>query len=145
LFELNGRDGGITAEQMQQFRHTGATRLEADQHDALRRRFRGHRVDDVGTVNIMRNVYQTTGMLLDPHTAVGVGAARACRTQGDVGPDVILATAHPAKFPDAVRQATGVHPALPAHLADLLSRPEHTHLLPNDLAAVQLYVSHAFD
>jgi threonine synthase len=144
LFELNGRDGGITAEQMQQFRHTGSTSLEADQHDQLRRRFRGHRVDDATTITIMRDLYRSTGMLLDPHTAVGVGAARACRADGGPGADVILATAHPAKFPDAVLEATGVHPALPAHLADLLSRPEHTALLPNDLTAVEQYVARTF-
>ena len=56
-----------------------------------------------------------------------------------------MATAHPAKFPDAVEHATGIRPALPAHLADLLERPEHTETLPNDLAAVEEFVSVAFD
>ena len=77
-------------------------------------------------------------MLIDPHTAVGVEAARRHSVPGI--PTVTLATAHPAKFPDAVEQATGVRPPLPAHLADLLERPERTSLLPNDLAAVERFV-----
>ncbi len=144
LFELNGRDGGMTADQMRQFRTSGSTRLEADQQHELRGRFSAHRVDDEGTLAIMRDVYAESGMLLDPHTAVGVGASRALASTGLGGPEIILATAHPAKFPDAVVKATGVHPPLPAHLADLFDRPEHTTLLPNDLAAVQHFVETTF-
>ena len=86
----------------------------------------------------MSAVYRETGMQIDPHTAVGVSAARQARPLGV--PCVTLATAHPAKFPDAVKAATGVHPALPEHLADLLERPEHTTPLANDLATVQAFV-----
>jgi threonine synthase len=144
LFELNGRDGGMTADQMRQFRTSGATRLEADQQHELSSRFSAHRVDDDGTLAIMRDVYAESGMLLDPHTAVGVGASRALASSGQGGPEVILATAHPAKFPDAVVKATRIHPPLPAHLADLFDRPEQTTLLPNDLAEVQRFVSTTF-
>ena len=144
LFELNGRDGGMTADQMRQFRTSGSTRLEADQQHELRGRFSAHRVDDEGTLAIMQDVYRESGMLLDPHTAVGVGASRALASSGLGGPEIILATAHPAKFPDAVVKATGVHPPMPAHLADLFDRPEHTTMLPNDLAAVQHFVESTF-
>jgi threonine synthase len=78
-------------------------------------------------------------MLLDPHTAVGVGVAEAMRPSIE-GPIVTLATAHPAKFPDAVERATGVRPALPAHLADLMDRPEFITRLPNDLRAIEQFV-----
>ena len=84
------------------------------------------------------------GMLLDPHTAVGVGASRAFAHEGAGGPEIILATAHPAKFPDAVVKATGVHPTLPAHLADLFERTERTTVMANELAAVQHFVEHTF-
>ena len=81
-------------------------------------------------------------MFVDPHTAVGLEAVRRLRNQGELsGTVVALATAHPAKFPDAVERATGVRPALPDHLADLLDRPERTSVLPNDLAAVQRFVA----
>ena len=144
MFELNGRDGGMTADQMRQFRTSGSTRLEPDQQHVLAQSFAGHRLDDDGTIKVMRDVFQESGMLVDPHTAVGIGASRALASDGEGGPEVILATAHPAKFPDAVTKATGVHPALPAHLEDLMSRPEHTIVLPNDLATVLRFVEHAF-
>src|SRR3546814_2627261 len=78
-------------------------------------------------------------MLVDPHTAVGIGAARARRRHDDV-PMVCVSTAHPAKFPDAVEQATGVRPPLPERLHDLFDREERFDLLPPDLALVQAHV-----
>jgi threonine synthase len=81
-------------------------------------------------------VLRSTGILLDPHSAVGVAAGRACR-QDKALPLINLATAHPAKFPDAVCSATGVRPALPERLADLGTRPERFEVLPNELAAVR--------
>ncbi|MFM9226677.1 MAG: threonine synthase, partial [Actinomycetota bacterium] len=83
-------------------------------------------------------VHESTGMLLDPHTAVGVKAAR--EHLGDL-PMVTMATAHPAKFPDAVERATGVRPQLPTHLADLMDRPERTARVANDLASVEDFVA----
>ncbi len=100
--------------------------------------FRAARFDDDATIATIRQVHAETGLLVEPHTAVGIAAARARREPGT--PIVTLATAHPAKFPDAVVRATGVHPALPQHLADLLERPERTHRLANDLATVQQFV-----
>ena len=78
-------------------------------------------------------------MVLDPHTAVGVAAARQVRQDRDV-PMICLATAHPAKFPDAVEAAIGIRPELPAHLADLFDRPERFDTLPADLATLQAHV-----
>ena len=91
------------------------------------------------TLAMIRDVHAATGMLVDPHTAVGIGAARATRRQRDV-PMVCLATAHPAKFPDAVEQATGIRPALPDRLADLFDREERFDVLPADLAVVQRHI-----
>jgi threonine synthase len=140
LFEVNGRDGGLTAEQLQRFRASGRLSIEADQRatdiDGV---FTATRLDDDETLEVIRRTYLLTGLLLDPHTAVGVGAAeRALPSMS--GLMVTLATAHPAKFPDAVERATGIRPQLPAHLADLLERREHITELPNDLAAVQQFV-----
>jgi threonine synthase len=87
----------------------------------------------------MRDLHDRTGMLVDPHTAVGIGAARARRRDPDV-PMVCLATAHPAKFPDAVEEATGIRPPLPERLADLLERDERYVELPAELGAVQAHV-----
>jgi threonine synthase len=144
LFELNHRDGGLTAEQMLRFRDTGRLVVEPDQYTELGECFDGARIDDEATLSIIKTVYEETGQLVDPHTAVGIGAAQAARAAqrppGRAEPVVVLATAHPAKFPDAVEQATGVRPALPAPLAESLERPERSALVPNDLVAVQAHV-----
>jgi threonine synthase len=91
----------------------------------------------------MKDVYQKSGMLIDPHTAVGLSAARQSKgaNYSKSQSIITLATAHPAKFPDAVRRATGQTPVLPEHLADLMSRPERIISLPNDLQAVQTFVA----
>ncbi len=140
LFEVNNRDGGMTAEQMRQLRATGHLAVEADQYEErLAPVFRGSRFDDRDTLGIMRTVHAQTGLLVDPHTAVGIGAARAGREPGVA--TVALATAHPAKFPDAVEEATGHRPELSPHLADLFERPERITVVANDLAAVEAVVA----
>jgi len=142
LFELNGRDGAMTAGQMQRFRSTGSLALEPDQHAEVSARFSAARLNDEGTLAVIGEVYRSTGMLLDPHSAVGLHAARTCWRDRQV-PMVSMATAHPAKFPDAVRQATGHHPELPDHLAGLLDLPEQFTVLPNDLVAVERFIRQA--
>ncbi len=141
LFELNHHDGGMTAEQLGQFRATGSLLVEADQLEAVTETFDAARVDDEATLEIIAATYRRTGLLVDPHTAVGLGAAQACRAGRPGVPTVTLATAHPAKFPDAVEAATGVRPPLPAHLADLFERPERSVTLPNDLAKVEAFIA----
>jgi threonine synthase len=141
LFELNGRDGGMTADQLRGFRATGRLMSEPDQMAVVGARFSGARVDDTATLDIIRSTYATTGELLDPHTAVGLGAVDAVAAPfGPHEPVVVLATAHPAKFPDAVERATGVRPELPPHLGDLFRRTERTGRVANDLAAVEALV-----
>ncbi|MDJ0769371.1 MAG: threonine synthase [Ilumatobacter sp.] len=138
LFEMNDRDGGLTAEQLERFRAVGRLDVEADQRaEFIDGSFRAARCDDDQTIAEIRRMHAETGLSIDPHTATGVAAARRL---GSDRPIVTLATAHPAKFPDAVRDATGRQPALPEHLADLFDLDEHTVALPNDLAAVQSLV-----
>ncbi|HWI29544.1 MAG TPA: threonine synthase [Stellaceae bacterium] len=139
LFELKQRDGAGVASALAAFRRTGALpSTEAEWH-AARALFSAERVDDAATLASIAATYRETGELVDPHSAVAVAAAKAARRQPGV-PIVALACAHPAKFPDAVAEATGIRPALPARLADLLQRPERCARLPNDLRAVEDYV-----
>lgn len=139
LFEMNDRDGRRTAQQMSDFRSKGRLDVAADRYAHwISPVFRAKRCDDAETLTTMSEVYRETGMLIDPHTAVGVAAARS-RSRSGV-PTVTLATAHPAKFPDAVRRATGKHPDLPDHLSDLLERPEHSTALPADLESIKGFV-----
>jgi threonine synthase len=120
---------------MQRFRQTG--RLDVDEESRQRwigGAFRAAAVTDEQTLAEMRRVHAETGVLVDPHTATGTAAAR--RLDGEY-PVVTMATAHPAKFPDAVEQATGHRPELPEHLADLFERPERIDIVPNDLRVVE--------
>jgi len=123
LFELYGRDGAAVAETMLAFRADGRFEMAPDRMALLSEHWSGTRIDDATTMAIIGEVWRRDGVLVDPHTAVGLGAAARCR-QDPAVPMVALATAHPAKFPDAVEAATGIRPALPDRLADLFERPE---------------------
>ncbi|MEY2591855.1 MAG: threonine synthase, partial [Acidimicrobiaceae bacterium] len=136
LFELLDRDGVRTAELLQRFRSLGSVEAPRDPV------FAAARLDDDETLAEIRRTYEESGYLVDPHTAVGIGAARRARIDPAV-PIVCLSTAHPAKFPDAVERATGIRPQLPERLADLFDREEHFDVLPDDLASVQTYVRDA--
>jgi threonine synthase len=98
--------------------------------------FDAARIDEDAVAATIAAVLRETGLLIDPHSAVGVAAGRACRQDPKV-PLVSLATAHPAKFPDAVAAASGIRPALPPRLADLGERPERFEVLPTQLAVVR--------
>jgi threonine synthase len=140
LFEMNNRDGGATTEQLNRFRQSGKLSVEPDQYAKwIAPTFRAHRANNDETLAVMKRVYGESGMLVDPHTAVGIASAEACAEPGI--PTITLATAHPAKFPDAVKKATGVHPALPDHVADLFDREERIVNLPNDLQAIEAFVA----
>ena len=141
LFEINGRDGGLTAEQVHRFGATGRLAVEPDQFEQfVTGSFRARAVDDAATLTEIARVHAATGMLIDPHTATGTAAVHALGGELAGRPVVTLATAHPAKFPDAVERATGIRPPLPEHLADLFTREERTHHIANDLAEVQRFV-----
>jgi threonine synthase len=139
LFELYGRDGAAIAELMTRFRAEGTVRLDEGRLDILSEHWAGARVDDEVTAATIRAEFERSGMLLDPHTAVGLAAGRAARADASV-PMVVLATAHPAKFPDAVEAATGVRPPLPARLADLFERPERYDVVARDYPVVKAVI-----
>ncbi len=142
LFEMNDRDGGMTDEQLTRFRSTGRLDVEGDQRvEFIDGSFRAAAFDDAATLAEIARMRADTGMLVDPHTATGTAAAKLfAGPQGAPNPMVALATAHPAKFPDAVEEATGQRPPLPTHLADLMERDERTQTVANDLGAVQALV-----
>ncbi len=139
LFELYDRDGATLAEAMATFAATGRLDVGVDRMAHLAEVFGAASFDDTATLAEIRRTHADTGVLIDPHTAVGLAAARAERRDPTL-PMVTLATAHPAKFPDAVAEATGIRPPLPEFLADLLERDEHYTVLPDDLDAVRSHI-----
>lgn len=139
LFELLDRNPEATRDTMLDFRATGRMAVADPIWHRARGVFHGFRLDDAGTEAEIRRLYAATGYLADPHTAIGIAAARALPCAGGV-PTVAMATAHPAKFPDAMERATGHRPALPPRMADLFEREERFTVVPNDLATVEAAV-----
>jgi len=137
LFELLDRDPAATARTMTGFRSTGRMDVPPAAWARSRTLFHGYRLDDAGTMAEIRRLH-ALGYLADPHTAIGIAGARAHPCPHV--PTVAAATAHPAKFPDAMLAATGLHPALPPRLADLFDRPEMFTHAPNSLDAVEAQV-----
>ncbi|QYU66168.1 threonine synthase [Leptolyngbya sp. 15MV] len=140
LFDLGGRDGAALAEQMRGFEATRAMRLTNAQREGAAALFTSARTEPDAMSQAMRWAHEASGQLLDPHTAIGLHAARAADLPGEV-PVVTLATAHPAKFRDAVERATGTRPSLPARVGDLFRREERYAELPGDYAAVAAWIA----
>ena len=136
LFEVSDRDGAAVKRMMDQFKQSASYTVAPAAHARITALFGGRRLDDEGTKQVMRDVRATTGELVDPHTAVGIYAARSAGLDPAI-PRIALATAHPAKFPDAVKAATGVSSPLPAAMADIFNRTERFQVLDNDLDAVK--------
>jgi len=139
LFELHARDGNAVLADMIAFRDTGKFSVTAAMQAKVNSLFEGGRLDDAETTVSIEYFYKNTGVLLDPHTAIGAWIARGASRKTGV-PVVSLATAHPAKFPQAVQLASGITPALPESLSDLYNRSERCTVLPNEVSAVQNFI-----
>jgi threonine synthase len=142
LFDLFDRDGKALAAAMEGFRASGGMAVNAAQLARARATFDAGRLDDAGTLRAISDAERETGELLDPHTAVGYAVARQKRGDRSI-PLVVLSTAHPAKFPEAIRLATGEPPPVPPRLADLAALPERYDVLPNDIAALKRLMDQA--
>ena len=140
LFDCGGRDGAAIAAQMQGFEASKSMQLTNAQRDGAAHLFTSARADGEQLSQALRWAYDEAGQVLDPHTAIGLHAARASDLDPAI-PIVTLATAHPAKFRDAVERAVGMRPALPARVGDLFAREEAYDELPGDYDAVRDYVS----
>ena len=138
LFEALGRDAERLRAAMARLKQSRAFEIEPDALAAIRHLFRAGRasMDEVSAA--IGATFKTTGLVIDPHTATGVHVAATQPV--DAAPMVTLATAHPAKFPDAVKTACGIDPALPAWLSDLMDREERYETLPGDLAKVEEFI-----
>jgi threonine synthase len=139
MFEAGDRDGAGIRQQMASLSQSRAFSLNERQLKLLRKGFKAARGSEKQIAGIIRDVKSTGGYLVETHTACGVIAAQNLKLDPSI-PRIILATAHPAKFPEAMEQITGERPALPPRLKNLLTDPERMVLLPNDLAAVEKFV-----
>lgn len=140
LYYLNNESPERTRADMEQFAATGTLRFDAAAQAKIRADFASQSATEAETIATIRDFHQATGYVLDPHTAVGVHAGQACRRQGV--PLVCLATAHPAKFGEAVKRAIGREPEMPAALAGLAGKPSRCEVLDADIATVKGFVEH---
>ena len=141
LFDAYGRDGAAVSALMAELKAGGFT-ISQGALQMLREQFASGRCDEDETHATIRSTFADTGEVLCPHSAVGVKVAA---DHLGATPMITLATAHPAKFPDAVEAAMGARPALPERMADLFDRPERVTRMPNDLAALQAHIREGID
>jgi threonine synthase len=142
LFEASGRDAGFVRGKMQILQQNRSMEL-GEAMQPYRESFIAERVDQAAVGDCIRRVEAQSGYLLDPHSACAVVAAQrqaAAFSSSPAVARVALATAHPAKFPEALEAIVGKRPALPGRLDYLLSQPERVTTLPNDLGQVQRFV-----
>lgn len=140
LFEVLGRDGASVRGLMDGLKQSRSFEIPAPALAALRTEFDAGSASEAETRAEIARTYSQTGYILDPHTAVGMVTARREWPKNPETPMVVLGTAHPAKFPDAVEKAIGLRPALPAHLADLYGRRERFTVLANDQGEIERFV-----
>jgi threonine synthase len=138
LFDLAGRDGRTTAAEMQQFEKSRMLNIPAGQRAAAEMIFDSAAIDADAMSQSIRWAQDRCGQLIDPHTAIGLAAALRSTAPG---PIVTLATAHPAKFRDAVERASGVRPVLPPRMQGLFDREERFVTLPADLKAIEAFIA----
>lgn len=141
MFEAEGRNADPVVRAMASLKQSNAFNLSETARASMARLFTSGRADMAETAATIDQTLKSSGYLLDPHTAIGVYVAR--QMAANATPMVVLGTAHPAKFPAAVEAASGVSPALPEWLGDLMTRQERFDVLPNDLANVQDYIKSA--
>lgn len=139
LFDLYDKDGEAIHNLMEEFSN-GTISVKEHIWGKARAIFKSHSVDDTTTCAIIKKLYQTTGELLDPHSAIGVEAARNCWDNHDI-PMITLATAHPAKFSEAIIKSGLDTPALPTHLANLMDQKERFNVLPGDATKIQKFIT----
>ncbi|MEQ8410908.1 MAG: threonine synthase [Erythrobacter sp.] len=143
LFDCGGRDGVAMAEQMRGFERARAMQLTNAQREGAAALFVSRRADQDETARALQWAWRHAGQVIDPHTAVGLHASLSCSLEEAVEPGtplVTLATAHPAKFPEAVERAIGVRPSLPGRVGDLFAREESFTELPGDYEASRDFV-----
>jgi len=139
LFDVYDREGAAVSQLMTALNDEGGFTLSQGALDRLAAEFTSGRASEEETSATIKSTLGASSELVCPHTAVGLKVA--ADQPGSATPMITLATAHPAKFPDAVEAATGIRPPLPARMADLFDRSERLTRLPNDLAALQAFVA----
>jgi threonine synthase len=140
LYEAYGRDGAAVSALMTELQRSGSFTIARGPLETIRSEFSAFTTDETETTREIARTWRDSGYLADPHTAVGLAAARRAEAQSPATPHVVLATAHPAKFPDAISRAIGRCAEPPAPLSAIHEKPEKIVVLPNDLRAIERFI-----
>jgi threonine synthase len=140
LFDLHGRDGTALGATMKGFESSRRLDIPSAMRSEAAALFSSARVDADRMQMAMRWAHDRAGETIDPHSAIGLAAAQDSELDASV-PVVTLATAHPAKFGDAVERATGIRPTLPARIGELFERQERYVVLPAEIGAIEQFVA----
>ena len=140
LYWAYGRDGAAISALMEELKTTGSFTVSPNAIGALRAVYDSGAVGEGRTLEVIGETLKATGELVCPHSAVAIGVAAGALARDPATPMITLATAHPAKFPDAVEEATGIRPGLPPRMADLFERPERVTRVANELAALETLI-----
>jgi threonine synthase len=140
LFEAHGRDASALRRLMAGLRQSQRFSIEPGPLQAIRAEFDAFSVTEAETTEEIARSWRDAGYLADPHTAVGISAARRMKVNASASPLVVFGTAHPGKFPDAIERATGTRPDPPSHLASLLKGKERFTVLPNDQNEIERFI-----
>ena len=138
LFDASNRDASVIRNQMASLKQSGSFDVSAETMKNISSEFFAGACNEEETTKTISKSLQECSYLVDPHTAVGLHVAEKYLSAET--PMVTLATAHPAKFPDAVKAACGVYPDLPARMGDMMEREEHMSVLPNDIAKLEAFI-----
>jgi len=137
VFDLNSCDSAKTSKLMNNLDVRGEFKLEKGQLQQIKENFCSESLSEEETKLVLSETYKNQGILIDPHTAIGVGVAKKILLEGST---IILSTAHPSKFSDVVMEATGIKPELPENLKNILVEKENYDKLPKDLEKVKNYI-----
>jgi threonine synthase len=140
LFEAYDRDGSAVSALMAELSASREFALTAGSLEKIRTEFAAFSTDEAQTTDEIARTWRGAGYIADPHTAVGLSAARRAQAERPAIPHVVLATAHPAKFPEAIERAIGRRPPVPEPLATIHEKKEKTTILPNDLSAIEHFI-----
>lgn len=140
LFEAYDRDAGAVSRLMAELGQARSFVIGQSALASIRAEFDALRTDEAETTREIARTWRESGYIADPHTAVGISAARRAQAKRPATPQIVLGTAHPAKFPDAILRAIGQRPALPEPLATIHEKAERITILPNDLQMIEHFI-----
>ena len=137
IYDLNDFDDIETKDVMIKIKNEGKYIFAKNRLEKIRKDFLSESMNEEEVIETIRNIYNKYNVILDPHTAIGLGALNKINIEGD---NIVLATAHPCKFPDAIDKSISIKPSLPSELQYIMDKKEHYDIVPNNVSKTKQYI-----